>query len=331
MEFGLDAAEGLDPEGIVGRIQEQIDALINEYSQFYDISEVMLKKSKEKDDDALKEAERMAKKRIEIEDELFQEMQRMTLSERDFAEQETIRKFDAMSEQAANAGASAQTLIDIEAAKYLELNQLTDKWASEDAAIQRKRNEESVRLAQQLQDEIDQQRQEERDREIDHIMFQAEIRRTGLDLIGNISNLFFKQQENQSRKQFEFQKKFNIATALIDTYISAQSAYKSQMLIPDPSSPIRAAVAAAAAISAGLARVNQIRNQQFNATSAVSANTTSPTMASGQTDNRLPETGFTLLRGPDQSEQDFRVYVLEKDITNGQANNNNIRRRARVR
>jgi hypothetical protein len=48
-----------------------------------------------------------------------------------------------------------------------------------------------------------------------------------------------------------------IATTTIDTYIGAQKAYNSQLQL-DPTAPIRAAIAAATAVVAGLARVRSI-------------------------------------------------------------------------
>jgi hypothetical protein len=48
-----------------------------------------------------------------------------------------------------------------------------------------------------------------------------------------------------------------IATTTIDTYIGAQKAYNSQLQL-DPTAPIRAAIAAASAVVAGLARVRSI-------------------------------------------------------------------------
>ena len=53
-------------------------------------------------------------------------------------------------------------------------------------------------------------------------------------------------------------KKIRIATALIDTYASAQSAYASQLIPGDPSSLVRAKIAAGLAVASGLARVAQI-------------------------------------------------------------------------
>jgi TP901 family phage tail tape measure protein len=64
------------------------------------------------------------------------------------------------------------------------------------------------------------------------------------------------------KKGLDAQKKamqaFAVAAALIDTYASANAAYRSQLTIPTPDAPVRAAVAAAAAIIAGLLNVAKI-------------------------------------------------------------------------
>lgn len=49
-----------------------------------------------------------------------------------------------------------------------------------------------------------------------------------------------------------------IASTTIDTYLAAQKAYTSQLLPGDPSSPIRAAIAAGVAVAAGIANVAKI-------------------------------------------------------------------------
>lgn len=59
-------------------------------------------------------------------------------------------------------------------------------------------------------------------------------------------------------------KGLNIALTTIDTYFAAQKAYMSQFLpVPDPSSPIRGAIAAAGAVASGIARVKQIASTKF--------------------------------------------------------------------
>lgn len=65
------------------------------------------------------------------------------------------------------------------------------------------------------------------------------------------------------KKQLEEQKKsqqiFAVAAALIATYQSAQAAYLSQLTIPTPDAPIRAAAAAAVATAVGLLNVAKIQ------------------------------------------------------------------------
>jgi len=74
------------------------------------------------------------------------------------------------------------------------------------------------------------------------------------ELIANALNAF-SQLAGENTKAG---KALAIATTTIDTYIGAQKAYNSQLQL-DPTSPIRAAIAAATAVISGLARVNAIR------------------------------------------------------------------------
>ncbi len=69
--------------------------------------------------------------------------------------------------------------------------------------------------------------------------------------------------ESEGKKIFERNKKLQIAQALIETYKAAQGAYNSQMSLPTPDAPVRATIAAAVAVAAGLANVNKIRQTQY--------------------------------------------------------------------
>lgn len=53
-------------------------------------------------------------------------------------------------------------------------------------------------------------------------------------------------------------KAFSIAQATIDTYLGAQKAYTSQFIPGDPTSPVRAAIAAGAAVAVGLKNIQKI-------------------------------------------------------------------------
>ena len=65
------------------------------------------------------------------------------------------------------------------------------------------------------------------------------------------------------RKQFNVDKAMKIGRALMDTYESSTLAYGSQLIIGDPSSTVRAQIARAIAIAAGLANVANIARQKY--------------------------------------------------------------------
>jgi hypothetical protein len=141
--------------------------------------------------------------------------------------------------------------------------------------------------------------------------------------IADLSAFFAGQSEEGQERAFKIQKAMNIAKTLVETYSAAQSAYASQLTIPDPSAPIRAAVAAGIAIAAGLARVAAIRNTNFNrASTGVVAGIRPAGYSSGG--------GTPLAFNPNQStpinpmqtntnstgqQGAQRVYVLERDIS----------------
>jgi len=84
-----------------------------------------------------------------------------------------------------------------------------------------------------------------------------------------MENLFVAAGSN-SRSMFEVMKAAAISQTVIDTYSSAQAAYKSLAGIPVVG-PGLAVAAAASAIAAGLARVAQIRSTPFGGGTAVTA------------------------------------------------------------
>jgi hypothetical protein len=72
-----------------------------------------------------------------------------------------------------------------------------------------------------------------------------------------------KKRDKLAERQFKIQKAMNIASALSETYRTGILAYGSQLIIGDPSAPIRAQIAQATAIALGLANVAAIARQQF--------------------------------------------------------------------
>jgi len=92
----------------------------------------------------------------------------------------------------------------------------------------------------------------------------VELAKAGLSAIAQITELFGKKSEKAAKQAFKIQKAANIASALVTTYQSATAAYASQFTpLPDPSSPVRGAIAAGIAIASGLANVAKIGQQKF--------------------------------------------------------------------
>ena len=133
-------------------------------------------------------------------------------------------------------------------------------------------------------------------------------------IISDLNDAFTSDQQKKSEAQFKFQKGLNVAFTLIDTYLAAQKAYTSQVIPGDPTSIVRAQIAAGVAIAAGLARVAAIVRTQFNKQSPALASSGggSSTVQSFQVrSSSLPQTQDIL-------SQNRQVYVLEGDITRTQ-------------
>ena len=149
--------------------------------------------------------------------------------------------------------------------------------AAAKAAEEEKAMEDALRAERLAAEEADEIRQEEawaREQEgiakLQELKYAAVLQ--GLTLISDLSEVFAKKGEKQAKKAFEIQKAASIAAAVITTYQSAVSAYQSQFLpLPDPTSPIRGAIAAGIAIASGLGNVAKIASQKFESSGSMSA------------------------------------------------------------
>ncbi len=92
----------------------------------------------------------------------------------------------------------------------------------------------------------------------------ADFAKQGLTIISDLTEMFGKKGEKQAKRAFQIKKAASISTALIDTFLSARSAYLSQFTpVPDPSSPVRGGIAAGLAVATGLVGVAKIASQKF--------------------------------------------------------------------
>lgn len=151
----------------------------------------------------------------------------------------------------------------------------------------------------------------------------VELAKAGLDAIAQITELFGKRSEKAARNAFRIQKAANIASALITTYQSATSAYASQFTpVPDPSSPVRGAVAAGIAIASGLANVAKIGQQKFEGGGSTGGGggasvPNAGTIPQAPSFNVVGNSGINQLAELQQTPT--KAYVVSGDVTTAQS------------
>lgn len=114
-------------------------------------------------------------------------------------------------------------------------------------------------------------------------------------------------------------KAFAVASTLASTYLSAQQAYQSQLTIPTPDAPVRAAVAAGVAIASGLANVKNILAVKVPGQGGgASGGTGSPSrppafnVVANNPQNQLNQSLLESNREP------MQAFVVDKNITSAQ-------------
>ena len=151
----------------------------------------------------------------------------------------------------------------------------------------------------------------------------VKLTKQGFDTIAQIAELFGKKSEKAAKAAFKIQKAANIASALITTYQSATAAYASQFTpLPDPSSPVRGAIAAGIAVASGLANVAKIGQQKFEGGSPSGGGNT-PSSGGGGGSVMSPNFNVVGNSGINQLAQlqqtPTKAYVVSGDMTTAQS------------
>jgi hypothetical protein len=131
------------------------------------------------------------------------------------------------------------------------------------------------KLKQQLVDDLEQididAKNKQKKREEDLKGFILQTTKDTLQLAGDVANLFAGKNEASQKKAFQINKAMSIGTATIDTFTSAQKAYNTQLTLGDPTSLIRAKIAAGIAVAKGLVNIGNIKKTKFGSTTTPSA------------------------------------------------------------
>jgi len=154
--------------------------------------------------------------------------------------------------------------------------------------------------------------------------FAIEMTLSGLNTISSLTELFGKKSEKAAKRAFQINKAAQLAGALISTYKSATDAYASQFTpVPDPTSPVRGAIAAGVAIAAGLANVAKIASQKFEGGGSSGGGGGAPAGAGGGGTMQAPNFSVIGSSGVNQlaqlQQQPTRAYVVSGEVTSQQA------------
>lgn len=140
--------------------------------------------------------------------------------------------------------------------------------------------------------------------------------------IADLAMLFAGQSEKEQKKAFEIQKAANIAQATIDTFSSAQSAYKSVVGVPVVG-PALAVAAAAAAITAGLLNIKKIASTTFESPATPSSPSGGGTDSAGTSSVITPN--FNIVGNAQATNplaglgnQPIQAYVVSGEVTTAQ-------------
>ena len=145
-----------------------------------------------------------------------------------------------------------------------------------------------------------------------------------LSILSNLNEAFSKGGVEQNKKAFDRNKAISIAETLVSTYMAAQKAFTSQ-LTATPDSPIRAAIAAAAATASGLARVAAIKSTSFNSGGGGSSSAGGgASIGGGGVQSVGVDVGTLVPNQQTPTPEPVRAYVVEKEISNKQALNREL-------
>jgi hypothetical protein len=308
-----------------------IDKMVSDYAGLErSIQEIDKKKLDDKKATLQKEVDAYEKSQEEI-DAIFQKWDEERIASEVKAREDYIH---------ANQSAHANELYDLEQKQIKELELFTGSKEDKNLLLESYRiAEENINkkyddlaLQQQLdaaakQKAADDKAKDEakvaKDKEIEiekaAVASMAELKidavKTSLQIIGDLAGAFAGQTERQQRKAFQIQKAASIATTTIDTYLSAQKAYASQMTIVTPDAPVRASLAAGIAIAQGLARVAIMAKQQFNGSGGTSGGGGGGTVPSPSGTTAPSPANYDFISQQPNQQPPLQAYVVGSQVS----------------
>ena len=201
--------------------------------------------------------------------------------------------------------------------KYAEMERMAKGNAEQEKTIAEAKGREKADIEKKFEEE-------EVARKTAVMQRNADLAKSGLSMISDLTELFGKKGEKQARKAFQVKKAASIATALIDTFLSARSAYYSQFTpVPDPSSPVRGGIAAGIAVASGLIGVGKIASQKFEGGGTTGGGDTGGGDVGGGGGMQAPSFNVVGNNGLNQlaqlQQQPTQAYVVSGQVSSAQS------------
>lgn len=192
--------------------------------------------------------------------------------------------------------------------KYFYLIETAKQYGYDVTELERKQKEELSAINDKFREE-----EKAKDDELQEARYEAV--KGGLDAISSLAEAFAGESVESQRRAFKVQKAANIASATIDTYKAAQTAFASAP------NPVLGGVFAAIAVAAGLANVKKIASTKFEGggSSGGGGTSSAPSLPSNSATFNIVGNSGTNQIVEGLNSQPVQAYVVSSDVTTAQS------------
>jgi hypothetical protein len=271
-------------------------------------------KEKQANEESLKLAKEKAQKELEIERNRIQNLQNL---ENDFLTQLEQAETDYYNSKLTAEQLEIQNTQD----KFFNLIEQAKQFGQDTSILEQAQKDELSKINDKYREaEI------KKDKDLQEQKYDA-VKST-LSSISNLAELFAGKSKKQQEKAFKVQKAANIASATIDTYKGAVSVFAQT-----PGGLLIKSLAAAGAVTAGLANVKKIASQKFDGGGNPSDGGSRPNIPNLSTPQSV-QPSFNIVGDSGVNElealksQPSKAYVVSGEVTTQQALDRNRQRNA---
>jgi len=261
----------------------------------------------------------MAERQRQAEEELRIHNERMAMSESTEEDLKQRSELQARVFELQTESLELQTTLNNKL-NTLEQQRTAEMEAQEKARTEAKQKELEERLKLEEQ-AAEAEKKLQADKEAAIASLTESARSGTFDILKNLTAASEKDTEESAKKAFNRNKAISIAETLVNTYMAAQKAYASQIIPLDPTSPIRATIAAGVAVASGLAKVAAIKSTQYTGGGGGGGGAAAGggAVGGGGVQSVGVDVGTLVPTTQQTTPEPVRAYVVSNEISNKQA------------